>query len=266
LDAFLFFLRNRSGRPEEEENKSVDNIHRKMPKKSKKDKKKSAPFKKYVNPNTRIVDFSTFRTQTRTYAYARARTHTHTLNRFGKEEIVARNLVKSSVRRFIRNTILEQYKMLEEDEFEHILPNKSKAVVLKCQNDIQVVLLDSTPLFFNIRGGPFFPTLKLLHQFPKLLPAWQVDTGAINFVLAGANIMCPGFTSEGGLKNEARSVKNVKLEEGVPVAIYAEGKTLPIAMGLTKMSSDDVVETNKGTAVANYHYLGDDLWAQVKIE
>ena len=156
--------------------------------------------------------------------------------------------------------------MIDEDEFENILPNKSKVIVLKCKNDIQIVTLDSVPLFFNIRGGPFFPTLRLLHQFPNLLPKWQVDTGAINFVLAGANVMSPGFTSEGGLKNEERSVKNVKLEEGVPVAIYAENKKLPIAMGLTKMSSDEIVETNKGTAVANYHYLGDDLWLQPKIE
>lgn len=74
--------------------------------------------------------------------------------------------------------------------------------------------------------------------------------------------MCPGFTSEGGLKNEARSVKNVKLEEGVPVAIYAEDKKLAIAVGMTKMSSEEVVEVNKGTAVENYHYLGDELWVK----
>lgn len=30
----------------------------------------------------------------------------------------------------------------------------------------------------------------------------QVDRGAIKFVLAGANIMCPGLTSPGGVLDE----------------------------------------------------------------
>jgi predicted RNA-binding protein (TIGR00451 family) len=30
------------------------------------------------------------------------------------------------------------------------------------------------------------------------MPKMQVDTGAIRFVLGGANVMCPGFTSPGG--------------------------------------------------------------------
>jgi len=33
---------------------------------------------------------------------------------------------------------------------------------------------------------------------PDILPKVQVDRGAIEFVLKGANIMCPGVTSKGG--------------------------------------------------------------------
>lgn len=33
---------------------------------------------------------------------------------------------------------------------------------------------------------------------PSIMPKMQVDTGAIRFVLGGANVMCPGFTSPGG--------------------------------------------------------------------
>ena len=47
---------------------------------------------------------------------------------------------------------------------------------------------------FNFRhhNEPWIPTLRLLHQFPFLLPPQMVDKGAIKFVLSGANIMCPG--------------------------------------------------------------------------
>lgn len=31
-----------------------------------------------------------------------------------------------------------------------------------------------------------------------MMKRMQVDKGAIRFVLSGANIMCPGFTSPGG--------------------------------------------------------------------
>lgn len=35
----------------------------------------------------------------------------------------------------------------------------------KYSNDhIQVIALGDTPLFYNERDGPFFPTLRLLHQ------------------------------------------------------------------------------------------------------
>lgn len=33
---------------------------------------------------------------------------------------------------------------------------------------------------------------------PNMMKRMQVDKGAIRFVLSGANIMCPGFTSPGG--------------------------------------------------------------------
>jgi len=182
--------------------------------------------------------------------------------RFGKEEIIARNLVKSSVRRGIRLNLATQFSCLNDSQLEDILPNKCKMVILKCTNNIQMILNDDVPLFYNIRGGPFFPSLRLLHQFPHLLPSWQVDTGAIQFVMDGANIMCPGFTSEGGTKDATRSVKTVKLAAGEPVAIYAQDKGSALAIGLVMMSSGDIVTRNKGVAVENIHYLGDELWCR----
>ena len=63
--------------------------------------------------------------------------------------------------------------------------------------------------------GPFYPTLKLLHKYPTMMHKIQVDKGAIRFILGGANIMCPGITSNGG-----KICESLDAEE--PVAIYAE--------------------------------------------
>lgn len=37
-----------------------------------------------------------------------------------------------------------------------------------------------------------------MHTDPTIMKKFKVDRGAIKFVLAGANIMCPGLTSKGG--------------------------------------------------------------------
>ena len=68
---------------------------------------------------------------------------------------------------------------------------------LRSPDHVQVVVINNTPLFFAQRDGPWFPTLRLLHQYPDMMPKLRADEGAIKFVLSGANIMCPGLTSPG---------------------------------------------------------------------
>ena len=52
-------------------------------------------------------------------------------------------------------------------------------------------------------------------------------------------------------------------DKGVVVAIFAEGKTHPLAIGKPSMSTSDIKTKNKGIGVENYHYLNDGLW-QIK--
>lgn len=48
--------------------------------------------------------------------------------------------------------------------------------------------------------------LFMVRQFssadPNIMKKFQVDRGAIKFVFSGANIMCPGLTSSGGILDE----------------------------------------------------------------
>merc|ERR1711991_29050 len=78
---------------------------------------------------------------------------------------------------------LEQYPILE-DEIDELIPKKQPLFITKCQNRISMVVIDSVPLFFQERDGPFYPTLRLLHKYPDLLPHMQVDRGAVKFVLS----------------------------------------------------------------------------------
>ncbi len=89
----------------------------------------------------------------------------------------------------------------------------------------------------------------------------KVDRGAIRFLLAGAHMMCPGMTSAGGHLPPPEQ----ELKAGTPVTIHAEGKTHAAAIGLTKLSTEQMRKVNKGIGVEVVSYLGDDLWSVQKI-
>ena len=105
------------------------------------------------------------------------------------------NQVKNSVQRSLSVQIVDTYPALE-NAIDKILPKKSISVA-KAPDYITLIVIDDEILFFQQRDGPLFPTLKLLHKYPNLMPKMQVDKGAVKFILGGANIMCPGFTSSG---------------------------------------------------------------------
>ncbi|EPY37690.1 PUA domain protein [Angomonas deanei] len=97
------------------------------------------------------------------------------------------------------------------------------------------------------------PHLKLLHKYPFILEAQQVDIGGCKYVVSGANIMCQGLTSEGGQLSD-------KAKEGDVVAVYVEGKEHAVAVGTMMMSPEEIRSKNKGPCIENVHHLGDGLW------
>jgi PUA domain protein len=140
-----------------------------------------------------------------------------------------------------------------EPYMEEILPKKAVfyGMRLKSNEKADLYIYDGNIICFK-KGKEYIPTLWLLHQYPFILPKYQVDKGAIKFVLSGANIMCPGLTSPGA--------KMEDVDVGALVAIHAEGKEHAIAIGITTMSTKDIRTINKDIGVNNVHYVGDDLW------
>mmetsp|Transcript_78897 Transcript_78897/g.223265 ORF Transcript_78897/g.223265 Transcript_78897/m.223265 type:complete len:181 (-) Transcript_78897:115-657(-) len=170
---------------------------------------------------------------------------------FTAESFSGQNQVKSSVQKGIKNSIMDTYPRLE-PVFKEIWPKDANMMVAKCKDHIQMVVIDKVPLFWQVRDGPWLPTLRLLHKYPSMMPKMQVDKGAIKFVLRGASIMCPGLTSAGG-RMEA-------VEAGTCVQITAEGTHHACAVGLAIMSTEDIKAKNTGTAIDQLHYLNDGLW------
>uniref|UniRef100_UPI00358F261F malignant T-cell-amplified sequence 1 n=1 Tax=Myxine glutinosa TaxID=7769 RepID=UPI00358F261F len=172
--------------------------------------------------------------------------------KFDQKESVSNCIqLKTSAIKGIRNQLLHQFPGIE-PYLVQILPKKEPFKVIKCHDHVEILTVNGELLFFRQREGPLFPTLRLLHKYPTILPHQQVDKGAIRFVLSGANIMCPGLTSPGA-----------KLDPSIKdsiVAVMAEGKQHALCVGIMKLSADDIVQVNKGVGIENMHYLNDGLW------
>lgn len=161
--------------------------------------------------------------------------------------------MKSSQQRSARQKILKQMPA-SEPYIEDFFPKKEKTVQAKCSGHISILASTSgIPLFFQTRDGEFFPTLRTLHKYPFLLPVLRVDKGAIKHVINGADIMVPGLRSE-------KAVIEDEAKKGTVVAIYADGKKHALAVGIARMSTEEMRKSDKGVAVETIHYLSDGLW------
>ncbi|CAM2120015.1 malignant T-cell-amplified sequence 1 [Lepidochelys kempii] len=172
--------------------------------------------------------------------------------KFDEKENVSNCIqLKTSVIKGIKNQLIDQFPGIE-PWLNQIMPKKDPVKIVRCHEHIEILTVNGELLFFRQREGTFYPTLRLLHKYPFILPHQQVDKGAIKFVLSGANIMCPGLTSPGA-KLYPAAVDTV-------VAIMAEGKQHALCVGVMKMSAEDIEKVNKGIGIENIHYLNDGLW------
>lgn len=106
--------------------------------------------------------------------------------------------LKSSVQKGIKAKLIEQFPNLAKYA-DLIMPKKDQLRLAKCSDHVELLVnSNGTHLFYKQRDSPYFPSLRLVHQYPDICKLVQVDRGAIKFVLSGANIMCPGLTSPGG--------------------------------------------------------------------
>jgi PUA domain protein len=112
----------------------------------------------------------------------------------------------------------------------------------------RVILVEGEIIFFET-DGVLFPTLRALLSEVVSIPKVTVDMGAVKFVVNGADIMRPGITHiEDGIKT------------GSIVAIVDERHGKPLAVGVSKMSSEELRSAVSGKVIQSKHHVGDKLW------
>ena len=64
--------------------------------------------------------------------------------------------------------------------------------------------------------------------------------------------MCPGLTHPNASMDE--------VEKDTVVGLYVEGKEHAVGLGVTRISTSEIRQVNKGVAVELLHFLNDAFW------
>ncbi|MCR3884552.1 RNA-binding protein [Methanotrichaceae archaeon M04Ac] len=118
--------------------------------------------------------------------------------------------------------------------------------VAETDQDFNLVLLKGRPIFMMMEGRPFFTVRGALEFKPKKKIV-VVDSGAVSFIVNGADVMAPGIVDA-----------DPEIEPGDPVVIVEEKHRKPLAVGVALLPGPEM--RGSGKAVKSVHHVGDDLW------
>lgn len=154
-------------------------------------------------------------------------------------KIKSRNVLRKADQKALVNDIVEAFgdaSSFEDKKLEYVQTDKW-----------DFIFVDGEPLLFKTEGK-IFPTVK---GALKLNPARRkvvVDSGAVKFIVNGADVMSPGVVE---------ADPSIKEGDLVIVAEEAHGKAL--AIGRALVAGKDMAG-GKGKAVKSIHYVGDEIW------
>ncbi len=119
------------------------------------------------------------------------------------------------------------------------------------EDDFKIVLINGIPSFFE-KDGVYYPTVILLLNTNFEKNYVIVDMGAVKHVLNGANIFAAGIVDA-----------DRTIGPGDCTIIRDEKYKKPLAVGIAKMSGDEMISSKKGVAVESIHHYGDKIMAQL---
>lgn len=120
------------------------------------------------------------------------------------------------------------------------------------EGDVEVVyFLDGILALLQHRVYSLIPSLYYIYRtnVSPALPSVYVDAGAVPRILNGADVMAPGI----------RKIEGT-FSSGSKVVVKEMDKGRLIAIGIALVESRNIFQMEKGKAISNIHYVGDDYW------
>jgi PUA-domain protein len=125
---------------------------------------------------------------------------------------------------------------------------QQRVEIVETNTDLVIFLIDKKPVIMDLRGV-IFPTLRGALEHPFAGRRLTVDSGAVSFVVNGADVMRPGVVS---VSDDVRA--------GSPVQIVEERHGKPIAIGIALYSAAEIRARETGKVCRNIHHVGDEIW------
>lgn len=138
------------------------------------------------------------------------------------------------------------------NDFDSYFFNFDSVVEIGFYKNTEFILIDHKP-YFMIYNDRIVFTLVGLYKYKPSNKYVIVDMGAIKFVTNGADVMNPGIID---------ADKDIRPED--IVWICDEKNKKPLAVGIALVTGEDMIQKEKGKAVAIFHYIGDNLWDFIK--
>ncbi len=155
-------------------------------------------------------------------------------------------VIKVKKRNFLKKKKIKEIKK-ELGEYGELLENKKNIEILEAEPH-SFILVNGEP-YIIIINDKAFPTLKAALDNKIDGKKVTVDMGAVRFVTNGADIMSPGIVA---------SDDNIK--PGDIVLIIDETHHKPLAIGVSLITGEEMVENDSGKAIETKHYVGDEIW------
>lgn len=169
--------------------------------------------------------------------------------------------IRGSDRRKLRSDISKAFPGLSQDTLQELIPNKEEITVMKVLthsgHNIPVYFLNGEPMFFEM-DRQVIPSVYTLWKFPEILLSFTTWPVVFDKFKRGADLMLPGVVlPSNGLSSFGQ------FEKGTICSVCLKGNRAPVAVGITLVSSRDLLEDGmRGKGVLIYHVYTDLLWAQ----
>ena len=154
--------------------------------------------------------------------------------------------IKVKKRNFLKKKKIKQIKN-ELGDYGSLLENKKNIEILEAEPN-SFILVDGEP-YIIIIDEKAFPTLKAALANAIDGKTVTVDMGAVRFVTNGADIMSPGIVAA-----------DEGIEPGDIVLIVDETHHKPLAIGVSLITCEEMVENDSGKAIETKHFVGDEIW------
>lgn len=154
-------------------------------------------------------------------------------------KIKSRNVLRKAEQKALVNDIVEAFgdaSSFEDKKLEYVQTDKW-----------DFIFVDGEPLLFKTEGK-IFPTVKGALKLNPVRRKVVVDSGAVKFIVNGADVMSPGIVEA-----------DTSIKEGDLVIVAEEAHGKALAIGRALMAGKDMVG-GKGKAVKSIHYVGDEIW------